>query len=207
MFRESFDINEPILNADKNVTFERPGSFSMHVIYNNSDSKLNGTNQTKPNVSSKTGRNDTLPEQDFNMNLREDDVYSLVIVTQDIIAKAARSQLAKGIRLSDVDVEVLKAVKRDLFQYYVFSSKLSGYAYGTKHYSSIWPEEVKTKAEKLNKEEKDQKENNQMQLDAHGINEHVIVLSLNELVKHQMPLRWLISKSIKIVDPSVIVIN
>ena len=46
-----------------------------------------------------------------------------------------------------------------------------------------------------------------MKLDAHGINEHVIVLSLNDLVKKQMPLRWLITKSINMLDPSVIVIN
>ena len=161
MFRESFDINGPILNADKNVTIERPGSFNIQVTYNRDNHNENSTIKANPNVVNKTSSNVTVVhEKDFNMNLREDDVYSLVIVNEDVVAKAVRSQLAKGIRFTDVDVETLKAVKKDLFQYYVFSSKLSGYAYGTKHYSSIWPEEVKTKAEKLDKEERETKKSN-----------------------------------------------
>lgn len=211
-FRDSFDMTSTVLNADKNMTIERPGSFNMHVIYGNHSGASNGTgvNESNPNVANdnKTTNSSSTPDKNFNMNMREDDVYSIVIVTQDLIAKMLRSELAKGLRLTDVDEETLKTVKRDLFQYYVFSSKLTGYAHGTQHYSSIWPEEVKTKEEKkLEKTEQEQIDASKLELDAHGINEHVIVLSLNDLVKNQLVLRWLITKTINLVDPSVIVIN
>ena len=67
------------------------------------------------------------------------------------MAELLRNEIKKGVRLADVDPEVLKTVKNDLFQFYIFSSKLAGYAHGTSHYSSIW-EKID---EKNNTEEKE----------------------------------------------------